>query len=467
MHKVYLLLRNNKQTGPYTLEELIGTGLTPTDLIWVEGKSCGWSNPEEIEALAPYMPRVNRSADVTKSIHSSSRTNDTSVKKESLNKQSTGYLPSTSSSVFISMPTGTRGSSSPEAESPAPHPPIQKATYLPANSQPVTTPSKGRDTGSTNTAYARSLSSLEEDFTNWLYHKKIVKNRDGKKKKVMMVVVAAIGITVALYFGATTFFSPDTKEREPRQAPVAITPPLEEHPSAKDELGEPSVTTEVPQAPKEVARKVATITTIVRNNKRVQEVPVQPSTQTTSLPNSDEEYRAPSSRNSEPQEEEPVTTEPKKKTFGEKLDGLFDKFKKKKKEEPEVIETTSETAPLPRSSQRKSVRRGDSTPVGEEPATPLATGIDITADNPDNWMMGIKGLTLTLRNRSNEWIRNAEVEISYYTERNTLLEKKRISFANIPSGKTQTVAAPDHKLADHTEHHLITISTKDGATVHY
>ena len=51
MDKVYLLLRNNKQTGPYNLEELLRLGLKPTDLIWVEGKSCGWSYPSELEEL--------------------------------------------------------------------------------------------------------------------------------------------------------------------------------------------------------------------------------------------------------------------------------------------------------------------------------------------------------------------------------------------------------------------------------
>src|SRR5690349_17679086 len=51
MHKVYLLLRNNKKQGPYSLEELLQQNLKPFDLVWVEGKSVGWKYPTEIEVL--------------------------------------------------------------------------------------------------------------------------------------------------------------------------------------------------------------------------------------------------------------------------------------------------------------------------------------------------------------------------------------------------------------------------------
>lgn len=59
MEKVYLLLRNNEQTGPYTIEEMLQQQLLPTDLIWIEGKSATWSYPSEIDwsrTLAPVKP---------------------------------------------------------------------------------------------------------------------------------------------------------------------------------------------------------------------------------------------------------------------------------------------------------------------------------------------------------------------------------------------------------------------------
>lgn len=54
----YLLLRDNKQTGPYSLDELVAKGIKAYDLIWLDGKSAAWRYPSEIEELKPYSPVV-------------------------------------------------------------------------------------------------------------------------------------------------------------------------------------------------------------------------------------------------------------------------------------------------------------------------------------------------------------------------------------------------------------------------
>ena len=53
MEKVYLLLRNNCETGPFTYEELLQQNLLPTDLVWIEGKSTVWTNPSAIKKEEP------------------------------------------------------------------------------------------------------------------------------------------------------------------------------------------------------------------------------------------------------------------------------------------------------------------------------------------------------------------------------------------------------------------------------
>jgi hypothetical protein len=52
----YLLLRSNKQSGPYSLQQLVSVGLKPYDLVWVEGKSAAWRYPSECEGLKEYAP---------------------------------------------------------------------------------------------------------------------------------------------------------------------------------------------------------------------------------------------------------------------------------------------------------------------------------------------------------------------------------------------------------------------------
>src|SRR5687767_637913 len=52
----YLLLRSNKQSGPYNFEQLVNLGLKPYDLVWVEGKSAAWRYPSEVDGLKDYAP---------------------------------------------------------------------------------------------------------------------------------------------------------------------------------------------------------------------------------------------------------------------------------------------------------------------------------------------------------------------------------------------------------------------------
>lgn len=48
MERVYLLLRQNTESGPFTLPELKQLGLQPTDLVWVEGTSTAWTSATAI-----------------------------------------------------------------------------------------------------------------------------------------------------------------------------------------------------------------------------------------------------------------------------------------------------------------------------------------------------------------------------------------------------------------------------------
>jgi hypothetical protein len=54
----YLLLRNNKESGPLSQEQLLQLGLKPYDLVWIEGKSAAWRYPSEIPELKDYAPMV-------------------------------------------------------------------------------------------------------------------------------------------------------------------------------------------------------------------------------------------------------------------------------------------------------------------------------------------------------------------------------------------------------------------------
>jgi hypothetical protein len=49
--KRYLIMRNNEQTGPFTLEQLKFQKIQSNDIVWVQGESDNWTYAEEIEEL--------------------------------------------------------------------------------------------------------------------------------------------------------------------------------------------------------------------------------------------------------------------------------------------------------------------------------------------------------------------------------------------------------------------------------
>jgi hypothetical protein len=54
----YRLLRSNKESGPYALNDLVALGLKPYDLVWVDGRSAAWRYPSEVDELKEYAPAV-------------------------------------------------------------------------------------------------------------------------------------------------------------------------------------------------------------------------------------------------------------------------------------------------------------------------------------------------------------------------------------------------------------------------
>ena len=59
MKKRYLLLRNNIERGPFTLDELLQQQLVPNDLLWVEGESHEWKYFREIIDLGFFKANNN------------------------------------------------------------------------------------------------------------------------------------------------------------------------------------------------------------------------------------------------------------------------------------------------------------------------------------------------------------------------------------------------------------------------
>src|SRR6516165_8147875 len=111
----YLLLRSNKQSGPFTLDEMRAMGLKAYDLVWVEGKSAAWRYPGEIEELKLYAPPVEEQPfdrffkKPGHENHSANTAVQSSVQTESRRYHSSTTEPANSNSgnrsVYINLPS--------------------------------------------------------------------------------------------------------------------------------------------------------------------------------------------------------------------------------------------------------------------------------------------------------------------------------------------------------------------------
>ena len=453
MKKVYLLLRNNQQTGPYSFEELLELHLKPFDLVWVEGKSCGWRYPNEIETLKTFFPAPE-----------TSDAQDASTKPEETLKPFepiTSYTPlPASKKIFVSMPLNAASQSLPKQ--PIEDPIEQKAEELRKRAMSYTAPQEHVQTN-----YTRNLQEAEEEYTQWIYQKKTKKSLINKKW--LAITCTGALLLFAAWWGGSNLF----KTTAPATATTLLqTEKQEQDPVAVEEMNtsdkEPGLEKKIPVLPP-VHSTATPITNKEAGKKQIIENKIIIAEQTTTAKPKDEAIEKTTGNipekaidNTSPVEtqEEIVAEAPaeKKKTLKERVSELF------KKRNPDEATENSQSKPAEnKNGERTATRRNDDAEANVV-VTDVSDQVEIKTNKiADSWMMGVKNLKLTLVNRSNLTISAAKVDVLYYSEQNNLLEKKTISFANIAPGKSQTVPAPDQRLADHIEHKVVFAKGFDNA----
>jgi hypothetical protein len=208
----YLLLRNNKESGPYTLDALMELGLKAYDLIWVQGKSAAWRYPSEVEELKGIAPKVEEQpfdrfsktqVEPKKEIAIESKVAETA----SIQSQHEKYLPK--KSVFVTLPGQTRPT---PVERPAPNPVsnIQQATSSmqhPASNiqHPTSVPaiSVSENPAAAQIKYSQPLDEIKEMYVKTLQDRKQKIARKGfwlqnLKKAAALLFLVGIGVVAGL-----------------------------------------------------------------------------------------------------------------------------------------------------------------------------------------------------------------------------------------------------------------------------
>lgn len=510
MQKVYLLLRSNKQTGPYSLEELLQLNLKPFDLVWVDGRSAAWQYPSEIPSLKAYVPETPQAAAPFQPIA-------TSVMEEMLvhaPNSNAGSQPQnpisqkteTQKRVFISIPktytppkeqkTFANQNSYAEHEAYMPHAEEPRAgnkievkqaipTYAKA---PSSYQQKAVGDEDVQTNYSRSVNDVEEDYTKWMYQKKTKKKVSVNPKDLALVVLILAVIGGGYYVMSKPSLTNSVMPANTEIAAQTIQQPGENISNNADETQPKQILTaeqKVIPGSNEIsnpanANGVKPITnrpkskTIQRRNhaavSKAQTGSSVPSSQismpvektNSNISNNDQAV----SKEPQAQQSKENVPEKKKEKFGDLIKSIFSK--KDRKDETQTNKTVSDD-PKP-ANNRQATRRDESDNSSENSqskneagTTDLTEQIDLTSNSPANWMMGVRNLKITLRNRSNVTIQTASVLVNYYNENNDLLEKKLVYFNNIAPKSRLTVAAPDSKFADHVDFKLTSASAKQDS----
>ena len=466
MHKVYLLLRNNRQTGPYSLDELLKLNLKPFDLVWVDGRSAAWRYPGEIDTLKAYVAAPPQSAVPYQPIETAAMeqpvTPSFSNHLESSSLPSPYNIPAPPKNVFVSMPRS--GQQAPPAR-PEPDPvPLrsQTAAVNPEPIQPIqpVQPEPERQEA-TQIKYAKPLNEVEENYTAWMYQQKTKKKSSVSKKDL---VIAAL--IVSLIAGGYWIMSkPSVLEtRQAVQAPVTATIPASTPENGITVTSSDKEPTTQPDQTNDQNSTVPKQSPVQKDHKKInKEKPVREQAKIihsspVTVPQENNGISSdPVATTETPVTRQPAAAKGQKKKVKEMIRDIF--TKKNKKEEtakaPAVIENE------PRPAENRQAARREETETQQEAEVSLADQVDILSNAPETWMMGVKNLKLTLRNRSNVTIQTAVVNVLYYNENNQLLDKKMVYFNNVaPKGKL-TMNAPDHKFADHVDFKLGAVTAKE------
>jgi hypothetical protein len=187
MQKIYLLLRNNKQSGPYTLSELIALQLKPFDLIWVEGRSRSWAYPSELNELKSHVKEEKKKKDsITVYPEADNklvlpRTNNKpkkGTKEEKINVQ-----------VYVKLPNESQGDRFVAAN--------EELAQL--RSQDVTEQKAGpvvqNADGLLNTKYTRDLQDIKAEYAAWIgQRKKESANNTQNSPWLIWSIIAFLGV---------------------------------------------------------------------------------------------------------------------------------------------------------------------------------------------------------------------------------------------------------------------------------
>ena len=317
MNKRFLLLRNNIETGTYTIDELLLQNLQPSDLIWVEGESNSWETPSQIIYLKTRQTQLNASDQDSCLVQPASFIAPAPVEKNRIH-----FEPSSFNNITQSKPSPI----------PAVDDLEKRAEEIKAKALSHAAPNLYQKPILEERTYPKTTALLEEDSIELVVH-----NR--RKYFTLPQLIAAGLITFVVAAGINGAWSPINPQQEKSTVVTAAPILLSEEPkpqqttytevvAAIEEMQADTLSkiAELPQKPKKKKRDTVKLTspepasTIAVTDAplvadQINEVPPVDTGKSVAI---------------ETKEEPIVEPEAKKKTLGQAIKGLFRKRNKEK-----------------------------------------------------------------------------------------------------------------------------------------
>ncbi|MFN2457886.1 MAG: DUF4339 domain-containing protein [Chitinophagaceae bacterium] len=460
MGKIYLLLRNNKQTGPHTLEELAQLTLKPSDLIWVEGKSAGWRYPAEIDELKPHLP-ITDAVPQQKIKEAKHILNEPITQLETIiQKNPPGKEKATSDKrIYISLPgtlkvsdihqSSAINSKGQSEEAPKDNLKVRPATIgiLQENFEAEDGPQLSFDErvekmrqralnfseskikkqkNEPDIKYSRSLDDIKAEYSGWLQEQKRGKKLPFTRKHVAIALGSFV--LLAIGFSIVKWLSRDT-ELQPPKATYNL-PYLSD--SAQDQKALEYLNKKPVNASQKKNQNGASLTRNI-----------------------------------------PTGTVKSIKTREEERAGKIAKAasikQRQKLSEVKTNNKRDENQPANNivDTQTPSTSRNGTT-VGkkERPYIPLARLISISSKEfPGERKQGLGGYEVTVKNNSDKILNVVAVDVFYFNKNEKLVYKETLYFSNLQPRRSLTIAAGGHKRAVTASSQLGLISS--GGSLYY
>lgn len=402
----YLLLRDNREKGPYSLNELLELGLKPYDLVWIEGKSAAWRYPSEVEELKaytsvseeqPFDRFFKKNTEVLTSISDSHEKNE---------------LPATQKKIFVTLPPSqieiaeTKPELSPSSENA-----YRRVQTITVSENPVAAEIK----------FAQPLDEIKEMYAKTYQHRK---DKIARKNLVLKTLKRASALAFILAMGIMIGFFIKSKSPKNNIADQSLLPPIQNSTSIQTT----AAATNTQMMPEQ-------------GNAIIPENLIEPTKESDSRSNSNNEKS--------------ITQKSKPAILNE--NSINNNVKKSA---PDLQNAPAAVVNDQNGERNKKSRTGDNenTISSQEDISSLVSVKG--SDYKHGAFGGIRDLQLTVRNDSKYILNNVLVELQYLKPSEQPLKTENISFQNIAPNGSLTIAIPPSKRGIKVEYKIIKIQPK-------